>query len=227
MRRHTAPRGGASSSPPPPPIMMGTCGPIHWGDVEEALRVEHAALEVLLGAALALPHGVGDPEGVLEHLEARGRAPARGFLPETFGLGLVPGRADAKPGPTAGEDVERRRGLDQQPRVPVVDAADQEPQAGLLAMGGHEAERGPALEHRLELGTRPPDLPEVVHHPDRVEAHIVGGPNGPGECRPDGLWSAGPGERRRSAVRASRRGPFRAAPGGGGPIEGLDLGGGE
>ena len=155
--------------------------------------MELAAVEVLLRAALALPHAVGDLERVLEHLEPLRRA--RPGEPETLGLGLVPGGADAEPGPAAGQDVERRRGLDPQARVAVVDAADHQPEPGPLAVGGHEPERRPALEHRLELRARPADLPEVVHHPDGVEADLVGRPDGAGEGRPDRLRSAGPGER--------------------------------
>ena len=119
------------------------------GDVEETGRVELPAVELLLRAAFALPHPVGDLERVLEHLEPLGRA--RPGEPEALRFGLVPGGADAEPGPAAGQDVERRRGLDPQPGVAVVDAADHQPEPGALAVGGHEAERRPALEHRLEL----------------------------------------------------------------------------
>ena len=184
--------------------------------------MELAALELLLRAALALPHAVGDLERVLEHLEPLGRG--RPGEPEAIRFGLVPAGADAEPGPAAGEDVEGRRGLDPQPRGAVGGAADHQPEAGPLAVGGHEAERRPALEHRLELGARRADLPEVIHHPDRVEADVVGGPHGAGEGRSDRLRAAGPGERVDLQVRASRCRSFRAAPGGRGPIEGLDLG---
>jgi hypothetical protein len=145
--------------------------------------VEPTAVEALLRAALALPHAVGDLERVLEHLEPLAGCGPR--EPEALGLGLVPGGgADAEPGPAARQDVERRGGLDPQPRAAVVDAADHQPESGALAMGGHEAERRPALEHGLELRARAADLPEVVHHPDGVEASAVGGADGAGEVGP-------------------------------------------
>ena len=87
--------------------------------------------------------------------------------------------------------------------------------------------RRPALEHRLELGAGRADLPEVVHDPDRVEADLVGGPHGAGEGRADRLGSAGPGERVDLESELHDVVPFVAAPGGGRPIEGLDLGWGE
>ena len=151
--RRTGRRAEASSRSPPPPIMIGTRGRRdRLGDVEQPGRVELAALEVLLRASLALPHAVGDPERVLEHLEPLGGGRPREA--EALRLGLVPGRADAEPRPAAGEDVEGRRGLDPQPGVAVMDAADHQPEPGPLAVGGHEAERRPALEHRLELRAR-------------------------------------------------------------------------
>src|SRR5690606_5610142 len=38
------------------------------------------------------------------------------------------------------------------------------------------------------------DLEEVVHDPDRVEAHLVGGPRDAGQGRPDLGRPTGPGE---------------------------------
>src|ERR1700730_6422785 len=62
-------------------------------------------------------------------------------------------------------------------------------------MGGHEPEGSPPLEHRI--GDRPhaPDLEEVIHDPDRVEAGVVRRPDDPGERWADLLRTAGPGER--------------------------------
>ncbi len=62
--------------------------------------MEPPALEVLLGAALTVPHAKGDPQGVLELLEPL--AERREGEAETLRLGLVPGRADAQPGAPTG-----------------------------------------------------------------------------------------------------------------------------
>ena len=136
-----------------------------------------------LAAALALPHRVGDLERLLEHLETD--AEVREREAEAARLVLVPGGTDAEPGPAAGQDVERRGGLHPQRRVPVVDAADHQAEAGALRVRGHEAERGPALEHRVVDRPDAPDLEEMVHHPDRIEADVVGVADDLGEGRGD------------------------------------------
>ena len=132
-------------------------------------------------------------EGLLEHLEpvAQGREREA----EAARLVLVPGGPDAEPRSAAGEDVQRGRGLDPEPRVPVVDAADHEPEPGVLRVRGQEPEGGHAFEHRLLGLADAADLEEVVHDPDRIEAHVVGLAGDPGERRPDGLPASGPGER--------------------------------
>ena len=55
-----------------------------------------------------------------------------------------------------------------------MDAADHQPEAGARRVGGDEAERRPALEHRLLGRPDAADLEEVVHHPDDVEAGVLG-----------------------------------------------------
>ena len=79
--------------------------------------------------------------------------------------------------------------------VAVVDATDHQAEPGALRLGGHEAERRPALEHRLLGPADAPDLEEMVHHPDRIEADVVGLAGDPGEGRADGRRAAGPRER--------------------------------
>ena len=101
-----------------------------------------------------------------------------------------------EPGPAARQDVERRRRLDPQARVAVVDATDHQPQPRSLRVRGHEPERGPALEHRLLGLADAADLEEVVHDPDRIEADVVGLADDPGEGRADRLGPARPRERR-------------------------------
>ncbi len=75
-------------------------------------------------------------------------------------------------------------------RVPVVDAADHQAEPRALRVRGHEPERGPALEHRIVDLADAPDLEEMVHHPDRIEADVVGVADDLGEGR---------GDRRRAA----------------------------
>jgi hypothetical protein len=58
-----------------------------------------------------------------------------------------------------------------------------------------EPERSHALEHRLLDPADTPDLEEMVHDPDRVEADIVGLARDAGERRPDLGVPAGPRER--------------------------------
>ena len=69
--------------------------------------------------------------------------------------------------------------------VPVVDAADHQAEARARRVRGHEAEGGHALEHRLLDRADAPDLEEMVHDPDRVEADVVGLADDAGEGRAD------------------------------------------
>ncbi|MQA81797.1 MAG: MFS transporter [Streptosporangiales bacterium] len=92
---------------------------------------------------------------------------------ETARLLLVPARADAEPRTTAGEDVERRHGLQQDAGMAVVDAGHE--RAELQPLG---ARRGPGqgrvgLEHRLLGRTEHRDLEEVVHGPQAVDAGVL------------------------------------------------------
>src|SRR5207245_10751917 len=95
--------------------------------VHQPRRVDVPPVEFCLGAALALPHLMGDLEGLFEDLETLPQR--REGEAERPRLLLVPRRADPEPGPTPGEDVERRRRLDPQPRKAVMDTADHEPDA--------------------------------------------------------------------------------------------------
>src|SRR5206468_2735347 len=78
-------------------------------------RVAHGMGELVMlasvGARVAGPHAVGDLEELLQALEAlldRGKPHAQADV-----LLLEPGSADAKEGPTARQNVERRRLLHQ------------------------------------------------------------------------------------------------------------------
>jgi hypothetical protein len=113
-------------------------------------------------------------ERLLEHLEAvaqwgHGEA-------ETLRLLDVPGGADAEVGPTARQHVERGRSLDPEPGLAVVDAADHQPEPCPAHVCRHVPERREALQHRLLDLAHAPDLEQVIHDPDRVEADLIGRP---------------------------------------------------
>src|SRR3954447_7085802 len=158
--------------------------------VQEPCRVDVVAVERALRAALPLEHRVGDAERVFEQLEPH--AERRELEPEASRLPLGPRRADAEPRPAAGQHVERRRRLGPQPGLAVMDAADHQPEPGATGVRGNVPERGPALEHRIRRRPDAPDLEEVVHDPDRIEAGVVRGTSDPRERRRDRLRATGP-----------------------------------
>src|SRR4029077_1420941 len=66
-----------------------------------------------------------------------------------------------------------------------------------LGARGHsrdEGEGGIALENVVMLRSVHPDLPEVVHHPDGIEAGLVGGPRNLAQRAAKLGRAAGPGE---------------------------------
>src|SRR5216683_8426094 len=160
--------------------------------VERPLQLVVHAGEGLLTAPFAFPHFQADPQRLLEALESlldRGEGDA-----QASALRLVPGGADAEPGPAAREDIEGGDRLGQHAGVPVNGTRDHGAQPGAGAQPGHEGEGSVALQH-LVLG-RPvaADLPEVIHHPDGFEAGLVGRPRDLRHCRPHLGWAARPGE---------------------------------
>src|SRR5436309_5298160 len=161
--------------------------------VEQPGGTELATVEGALGAGFALEHLVRDPEGLLELLEAdaqRREGDAQGVR-----LLLVPRGAKAQPGATAGQDVERRRSLDPDRGQAVGDPADHQPDARSLRHRADPAQRRPTLQHRLVDGADRPDLEQVIHDPDGVEADLVRGPDDPLERRRDARRAAGIRER--------------------------------
>ena len=114
--------------------------------------------------------------------------------PRPRGLLLVPGRADAEPGPAAGEDVERRDALGQQAGLPVDHRGHPGEQLDPRRAGGQVAESGVGLEH-LVLG-RPDDadLPDMVHDAQLGEARLLRRDRDRGQVSAEPLRAAGPGE---------------------------------
>ena len=175
---------------PPPPIMIGDRGRlIDWGEFSRCIACVLAALERRLRAALARPHVVGQrrvSSSMLEPLAER-----REREPEPARLLLVPGGADASQARPPDSTSSVVVALIQSPGCAVVDAADHEAEPRPLRVRGHEPERRQALEHRLLGAADAPDLEEVVHDPDRVEAGLVGVADDAGERGADGLVPPG------------------------------------
>ena len=121
-------------------MRIGGCGSAQrlWA-VEDTRGPQVVAIEGRLGAVLALPGLAHEAERVLEH-RGSGRA-ARGRGSPGRRLLLVPRRPDAEPGTAAAQHVERRGGLQPEPGLAVVDAADHEAEARALRQCGHVAER--------------------------------------------------------------------------------------
>src|ERR1700686_599615 len=148
--------------------------------------------EGFFASALALPHGEANLEGLFQPLEAflhrrKGNA-------ESLAFRLVPGGADAQPGASAGEDVERGDGFRQDAGVAIDGARHHGAELDSRGYPSHVAERAIAFEHLVVFGAVHPDLPEVVHHPDGVEAGVVRGAGNLAERAPEFGRSYGPGE---------------------------------
>ena len=95
--------------------------------------------------------------------------------PKPVVLGLVPRGADAEDGAALGDDVERRDDLGEQRRVAVRHAGDERAELHALGARGECAEQGVRLEDRFVGPAERRQLPEVVHHPHRLEAARFGG----------------------------------------------------
>ena len=141
----------------PRPVQGGRDGVVAPGEAGSLLR----------------EHGPADLERLFEALHALGDW--REAEAVTCVLVVVPSRADAENGPTRGDDVESCHDLGQVGRVAVGDAGHHRAEAGALGPGGDRSEEGVGLEHRVCARPDARDLVEVVHHPHRVEAGLLGG----------------------------------------------------
>ena len=142
----------------------------------QALRRVQRALELVVlaleGPVVVAPHLLADAHGLVEPLEALARRGEQ--QTETARLLLVPGRADAEPAAPAGDDVERRRALREQPGIAVHDGRHEHVQANPLRHAGQESERRVGLEHLVLGRADPADLPEVIHHRQAGDAGLFG-----------------------------------------------------
>jgi len=137
--------------------------------VQRSFQLEVPAV---IGGLVAAPHLQADLQRLLQPLEPLGHRRERDAQPA--GLLLVPGRADAQPGPPAGQHVQGGHGLGEDARVPVNGAGHQGQQLGPRGQPGHVPERGVGLEHLSLRRPDRPDLEEVVHYRDEAEPGFVG-----------------------------------------------------
>ena len=106
---------------PTPPTRIGGCGRLSGRRGVE--RLGQAVVLALVRAGVAGPHLVGDLQRLLQPLEPLGQR--AGTARPAQVLALVPGRADAEPGATAGEHVEGGDGLDEDAGMAIGDAGDE------------------------------------------------------------------------------------------------------
>src|ERR1700682_6035213 len=150
------------------------------------------APERFFAAAFPFPHLLANLERFLEALKPllhRGEGDA-----EPAALRLVPGGAEPEPGSPAREDIEGGDGLRQDARLVVNDPRHHGAELGVLGHRGDVAERAVAFEHLVVFGAVHADLPEVIHHPDGVEAGLVRGARNVAQRAPELGRSGWPGE---------------------------------
>src|SRR5918998_2649515 len=156
----------------------------------------HGFLEMVMLVPIRLdlsrPHLVGDLQGFFQPFEALRGGWKRDA--QALGLALVPSRADAEVGAPAREHVEGGDGLQQNARITVVHAGNQGAELNLLGDARQVVEGAIALEHGFLGFADPPDLEEVIHHPDACEAGFVGGLSDFCELRSDRTGGVGPSE---------------------------------
>src|SRR5690349_22036074 len=141
---------------------------------------------------LTRPHLKRDPQEVFQPLEPLCHWRKRNAQPAM--LLFVPARADAKIGPSAGEDIERRRRLDQDARIAIRNASDHRAQADALGFARGKRQRAPPLQHLLLFRANPANLEEMIHHPQAIESGVFCAPCDVAEGAPQLLGAAGPGK---------------------------------
>ena len=128
------------------------------GDIDRFGQLVVLALKRAVVVAPDLP---GDLQGLFQALESfRGGGERH---PETVVLAVVPGGADAEPGPTSRKNIEGGHRFWEEPRMAVGDASNQEVQVDLGGDPGEISESGVALQHRLGRSAQTGQLKEVIH----------------------------------------------------------------
>ena len=157
------------------------------------------------------PHQRQQAQGVLEQVVAAGdgrEVPAVELV-----LAPEPRRPEPAERPATRQHVERGDDLRQVGHVAVRDAVDQRAEPRRRRGGGEEPERGRALGHVLPLAPDRRDLHDVVHHRDRREADLLGGPGDGAEAAGELGRSAGPLEAADLQAEAERHRVLLLAPG--------------
>lgn len=149
-------------------------------------------LEGTLVSAIAAPHPQGYLDRLLEHLEA---LPLwREGDPEPVRLLLVVARADAEAGTPAGEYIQGAYGLHEDGRVTEVHPGHHRRESYPLRVGRQERERRVTLRFVRLWAAHDRMLPDMVGHPDAVEASFLRDPADIRDVPTEPLRSSGPVE---------------------------------
>ena len=135
-----------------------------------AVRAGQRVVAALVRRLLVGPHRVHDLDALSKHPDAHLRL---GELEAVAAvLVLVPAGTDAPVETAAADDVDGRGDLRQHARLAIRVAADHLAEADATRALADRRHRRPALEHGFVGGAR--DVVEVVVHPDRVVAELLG-----------------------------------------------------
>src|SRR5215203_3028883 len=145
-----------------------------------------------LVTALATPHPQADLDRLLQHLKALPLWRKRDS--KAPGLLFVVAGADAEPGASPREYVERGHHLCQDGWVTEMHPRDHRCEHGPLRVGGQERQRGIAFRFVGQRATHDRVLPDMVRHADAVEACLFRAPTDVREGPTEALRSSVPVE---------------------------------
>ncbi len=143
--------------------------------IQRLTQVDMIAVERLSIAHLALPHLQAGANRLLQPVEAL--AHRRERQPEPRGLLRIVAGTDAEHRPAAGEHVERRHHLRQQPGGPVGGRRGEREQPDPAGPRRDRAKRRIRFDLVLLHPAHDRVLPEVIGHRDRIEPRHLGGLN--------------------------------------------------
>src|SRR5215207_6492168 len=161
-------------------------------EVERTLEPVVLPAKGTLVAALATPHRQADLDRLLQHLEAlllwrKGDS-------KTPCLLFVVAGADAEPGASPREHVERGHRLCQDGRVTEMHPRDHRREHGPLRVGGQERQSRIAFRFVGHRATHDRVLPDVVCHADAVKTRLLRAPTDVRESPTEALRSSVPVE---------------------------------
>ncbi len=135
-----------------------------------AVRPRQRVVGALVRRLLVGPHRMHDLDALAKHPDAHLRRGELEAVPAV--LVLVPAGTDPPVETAAADDVDRRGDLRQHARLAIRVAADHLAEADAAGALADRRHRRPTLEHGFVRGTR--HVVEVVVHPDRVVAELLG-----------------------------------------------------